>query len=414
MAEEEEESQDPTPAAPDVRLLRSITLRNILSFGPDTPPLELRALNVLIGPNGSGKSNLLEAFKVLQEAADSENLRADLKADHWMWKGQTSSNVAIIEAHGVDLARESITVENANYKLIIHEGIGYGWKLDGWKLAERVETYFEHEDDLIISPHFDSTTNKIVAATGGELTTITEGEYDRLASAMAQLRGLSQYPILSLLSRRFRAIRLYREWTFGRNSGLRLPRPTDERNDFLAEDGSNLGLVLNKLRTYPEVKDQFISALNELYEGIRDFDVLVEGGTTQIFLREGNISIPATRLSDGTLRYLCLLAILLHPTPPPLICLEEPELGLHPDAIVAVGRLIKEASTRTQLIITTHSRVLIDTFQDSPDDVVVVSKHDGSTRMERLDADKLRPYLDTYSLSNLWSSGDIGGNRWSS
>lgn len=139
--------------------------------------------------------------------------------------------------------------------------------------------------------------------------------------------------------------------------------------------------------------------------------MLVEGGSAQIFLREGT-SIPATRLSDGTLRYLCLLAILLHPTPPPLICLEEPELGLHPDAVVAVGKLIKEASTRTQLIITTHSQILVDTFQESPEDVVVVSKEKGSTHFKRLDADKLRPYLETYSLGSLWSSGDIGGNRW--
>jgi predicted ATPase len=402
---------EPTPT-PDVRLLRSITLRNILSFGPDTPPLELRALNVLIGPNGSGKSNLLDVVQILREAADSENLRADLKADHWMWKGQSPSTVAIIEAHGISLARPDITDEYANYKLIIYESGGYGWKLDDWKLAEKLETYFDFEGESLASVHFDSTTNKMVVMMGGKMTPIADSEIDRRASAMAQLRGLTQYPIVSLLTRRYRQIRLYREWTFGRNSGPRLPRPTDERNDFLAEDGSNLGLVLNKLRTYPEVKDQFISALNNLYEGIRDYEVLVEGNTAQIFLREGNTMIPATRLSDGTLRYLCLLAILLHPTPPPLICLEEPELGLHPDAIVAVGQLLKEASTRTQLIVTTHSQILLDTFQESPEDVVVVSKEDGSTQCKRLDAEKLRPYLEKYSLGSMWNSGDIGGNRW--
>ncbi|RZK29439.1 MAG: chromosome segregation protein SMC, partial [Hymenobacter sp.] len=89
-----------------------------------------------------------------------------------------------------------------------------------------------------------------------------------------------------------------------------------------------------------------------------------------------------------------------------------PELGLHPDVIVSVGKLIKEASTRTQLIVTTHSRILIDCFQDSPEDVVVVNKENDGTHMERLDPKKLSAYLDTYSLSSLWSSGDIGGNRW--
>lgn len=259
---------------------------------------------------------------------------------------------------------------------------------------------------------YDSNTSKIWAKITSQTDYIQEEDFDRNASCLFQFRAPRNYRTLTFLSNEYRRIRFYREWTFGRNSGPRLPRPTDERNDFLAEDGSNLGLVLNKLRTYPEVKDQFIAALNELYEGIKDFEVLVEGNTAQIFLREGNTMIPATRLSDGTLRYLCLLAILLHPTPPPLICLEEPELRLHPDAVVAVGKLIKEASTRTQLIIKTHSQILVDTFQESPENVVVVSKQEGSTRFNRLDAEQLRPYLETYSLGSLWNSGDIGGNRW--
>lgn len=404
-----EENLEPTPAAPnghgpDVRLLRSITLRNILSFGPDTPPLELRALNVLIGPNGSGKSNLLDAVELLRVSPDTDNLRAELKDDHWFWKGPPRAKIAFVRVH-IGLAFVDTDVLHG---LEIHE---HGSA--DWLLSEDIQSGFTFGDTVYHSEDFESGKDGIKAKIAGISTDISPDEFNVKASALSQLRGRNQYPTLTLLTAAYRQIRLYREWTFGRNSVPRLPRRTDERNGFLAEDGSNLGLVLNKLRTYPEVKDQFISALNELYEGIRDFDVLVEGNTAQIFLREGNTSIPATRLSDGTLRYLCLLAILLHPTPPPLICLEEPELGLHPDAIVAVGKLIKEASTRTQLIITTHSRVLIDTFQDSPEDVVVVSKQDGSTRMERLDADKLRPYLDTYSLSNLWSSGDIGGNRWS-
>jgi len=400
-----EQNQHPTPAAPDVRLLRSITLRNILSFGPDTPPLELRALNVLIGPNGSGKSNLLDAVELLKKAPDAENLLAKMNADDWIHKGRAKNRSASIEAEVLfglmaDVSHQMEFIE-------LHTRTQ-------WHIKETIET-----TDSLNGPHEPITEFKTgnpfgtVVRRRRRLEKVPSNDYNHSASCLSQFRVAGDNIILTSLGSEYRQIRLYREWTFGRNSGPRLPRPSDERNDFLAEDCSNLGLVLSKLGTYPEVKDQFISALNELYEGIKDFHVLVEGGSAQISLRDGNTSIPATRLSDGTLRYLCLLAILLHPTPPPLICLEEPELGLHPDAIVAVGRLIKEASTRTQLIITTHSRVLIDTFQESPEDVVVVSKQDGSTRMERLDAEKLRPYLDTYSLSNLWSSGDIGGNRWS-
>ena len=401
-----EPTSAPTPAAaPDVRLLRSITLRNILSFGPDTPPLELRALNVLIGPNGSGKSNLLDAVELLKKAPDAENLRGAVGGEHWIYKlkhkqesVEITTNIAMFNKH------ESV-LHNLEINDFLH---------GSWIITEKIESAIGYDEGPLIVPvielQFESSLSKAVVRSKEELVTLSTYDFNNSASSLFQLRG-NQYFVLTLLSQQYRRIRLYREWTFGRKSSPRLPRPTDERNDFLAEDCSNLGLVLNKLRTYPEVKDQFISALNELYEGIKDFDVLVEGGTAQIFLREGNTSIPATRLSDGTLRYLCLLAILLHPTPPPLICLEEPELGLHPDAVVAVGKLILAASERTQLIITTHSDILVDVLGQVPENIVVCEKHDGQTQMTRLNEADLRGWLERYSLSQLWTKGKLGGNR---
>jgi predicted ATPase len=108
------------------------------------------------------------------------------------------------------------------------------------------------------------------------------------------------------------------------------------------------------------VKARILELLGLLYSDIRDFDVLIEGGSVQVFFQEGMFPIPATRLSDGTLRFLCFLAILCHPEPPALICIEEPELGLHPDVLPGLAELMKETSTRTQLIVTTHSDTLVD------------------------------------------------------
>ena len=88
---------------------------------------------------------------------------------------------------------------------------------------------------------------------------------------------------------------------------------------------------------------------------------------------------PATRLSDGTLRWLALLVILLNPTPAPVTCIDEPELGLHPDAIHTLADLLVEASTRTQLVVTTHSDALLDAFTDTPEVVCVCEKVEGST-----------------------------------
>ena len=395
----------PTPPTPDVRLLRSITLRNILSFGPDTLPLELRALNVLIGPNGSGKSNLLDAVELLKKAPDAENLRAALGGgEHWAHKPKAHLSFVEISV----LVNLSIALkETVQHNLEIFDDISREWFV-----GEEITSFNSFRENGKPVLEFKSGIKGAKVRFEEDFLDLRFPEFTTEASCISQIRDVHHYPTLTYLGSVYRRIRLYREWTFGRNSGPRLPRPTDERNDFLAEDGSNLGLVLNKLRTFPEVKDQFISALNELYEGIKDFDVLVEGGSAQIFLREGNTSIPATRLSDGTLRYLCLLAILLHPTPPPLICLEEPELGLHPDAIVAVGRLILAASERTQLIITTHSDILVDVLGQVPENIVVCEKHDGQTQMTRLNEADLRGWLERYSLSQLWTKGKLGGNRW--
>jgi len=99
------------------------------------------------------------------------------------------------------------------------------------------------------------------------------------------------------------------------------------------------------------------SSLGKLYEGIKDFHLTADGGSVLLFLEEaGGREIPATRLSDGTLRYLCPLAILLHPEPTRLMVIEETELGLHPDVIPHIAELLVKASEHTQLVVTTHSR----------------------------------------------------------
>ena len=107
-----------------------------------------------------------------------------------------------------------------------------------------------------------------------------------------------------------------------------------------------------------------------------------------------------------------MLTILCHPNPPPLVCLEEPELGLHPDILPKLVELLRSASTRCQLIVTTHSDVIVDELTDSPESVVVCEKHNGATSCKRLDAGELGHWLENYRLADLWSSGELGGNRW--
>jgi predicted ATPase len=232
-------------------------------------------------------------------------------------------------------------------------------------------------------------------------------------SILAQRRDPETYPKLGMLAQSYESIRIYREWVFGRGAVFREPQKGDMRNDVLEDDFSNLGLFLNRLKTrYPAAKRAILKSLKDLYDGVQDFEVLVEGGTVQVFFTEGDFWIPATRLSDGTLRYLCLLAILHDPEPPKLICIEEPELGLHPDILPKVADLLLAASERTQIVVTTHSDILVDAMTETPEVVVVCAKDKGQTQMDRLDATELVDWLRSYRLGQLWTKGEIGGTRW--
>jgi predicted ATPase len=106
---------------------------------------------------------------------------------------------------------------------------------------------------------------------------------------------------------------------------------------------------------------------------------------------------------------MALLAVLLSPNPPPLVCIEEPELGLHPDALMLLGEVLIEASARTQLIVTTHSDTLVSALTDHADSVLVC-EHIGQTQVHRVDADKFRHWLEKYRLGEIWRLGKLGGN----
>lgn len=218
-------------------------------------------------------------------------------------------------------------------------------------------------------------------------------------------------PALASLQNRYEQIRLYRNWSFGPNAALRREQSTRDRSDVLNDGGENLALVLSKIRS--RTKPQLRASLQKLYEGVEGVSLSIDGGNVLLFLEEsGGREIPATRLSDGTLRYLALLAILLHPDPPPLVAIEEPELGLHPDVIPHIAELLVRASERTQLVVTTHSRMLVEALGDDPSAILVCEKHEGESRITRLDSARLAAWLKEYSLGQLWSMDELGGNRW--
>ena len=390
-------------------LIRRLKVSGLLSFGPQGIDLPFEGLNVLIGPNGAGKSNLLEVLALLQAAPT--DLSAPVKEmggmREWLWKGPAALKEARIEA-----VVEGEYFQPLRYSLAITDHAGR------FELADETIRGEEAAPDTPGPAVFYAFRRgrPILSDTGISLDTAKIPSLSREhlkpeQSILSQFRDPLRYPALARLQQQFEQIYFFRNWSFGPAAPLRRGQALQGRSDLLRDGGENLALVLLNFR--PQVKAAVLDSLSRLYEGIEDYSFQTQGGSAQLYLSEkGGREILASRLSDGTLRYLCLLAILLHPEPPPLVAIEEPELGLHPDVIPHIAELLVGASQRMQLVVTTHSRLLVDALTDRPSSVVVCSQENGESRFERLDEAALKEWLQKYSLGELWSMGELGGNRW--
>jgi predicted ATPase len=221
---------------------------------------------------------------------------------------------------------------------------------------------------------------------------------------LRQLRDPDNYPEITSLSKTLENVVILREWSLGLSSKLRKQIQINASSSFMEEDLSNLPMVLNNLE-FVEMKPAIMAELSKFYEDLVDYTIKLDSGTAQLYFKEKDLAgmIPATRLSDGILKYLALLCVLLHPSPPPIVCIEEPELGLHPDILPAIGELLIAASERCQLVVTTHSPVLIDSLSNDPEFVLVSEKERGMTTIERLDKKEMAVWLETYTLGELWT-----------
>ena len=396
-------------AQASIPYIQRIELNHLLSFGSNDNGLDLLPLNVLIGPNGSGKSNFIEAIALMRAAPRDyrEVVRRGGGVREWLWKGapEARGHMAWVVANpeGSQPLRHALAFQAVGQNFgLVQESVQSSQNNDQ---KESPEVFYHYAQGQPVI--------RVQAGSGAIYRTIDPSSLDLDRSILAQRRDPDSYPELANLASNYERIRIYREWTFGRKAIFREPQRADLPNDVLAEDFSNLGLFLSRLKTrHPAAARAILEGLSDLYDELTEFNVLIEGGTVQVFFTEGEFVIPATRLSDGTLRYLCLLAILCDPKPPPLICIEEPELGLHPDVLPKLADHLLAASHRTQLIVTTHSDILVDALSEQPESVVVCEKHQGATSMTRLAADELQAWLQKYRLGELWISGELGGTRW--
>lgn len=177
-------------------------------------------------------------------------------------------------------------------------------------------------------------------------------------------------------------------------------------------DGQNLISVLHTLYTGDrDFKNEINDAMRAAFGD--DFEELVfpPAADQRIQLRVRWKSLKreqsAADLSDGTLRFLFLLAVLASPDPAPVIAIDEPETGLHPSMLPIIAEYAVQASKKAQIFFTTHSPQFLDAFTDTKPLTTVVHRVDGATQLKTLDEEQLKTWLQEYTLGSLFRSGEL-------
>jgi predicted ATPase len=387
--------------------LCQLELQNFLSFGPQEAEFLFGNLNVLVGPNGSGKTNLFEAIRVLRSCVRDfgSPMYANGGVEAYLWRGEGAGPLATVRAFIVVKVADGVYEHEVQFRsgngrvALEHESVKPSFENNGSGWIETLEL----DPDRVVNRL--RTTRDSVFQVRGDVRVNESG--------LERARDSSMFPILTGIGDFYETIRIYSEWTIGQSSPARRSVPAGTPSDILLEDSSNLAFVLAELRStrsLPKIR----AALRRLKETYEDFSIRPVGGQLQLYVEEQGVlgGINAMRLSDGTLRYLALAAVLLHPNPPPLILIDEPEVGLHPDLIEGVSEMIIEACTKTQVIVATHSPDLLSYLRSSIDRLYAFQAGPNGSEARGFSRTELEDYLVETPLGELWKQGDFGGNRF--
>jgi predicted ATPase len=339
--------------------------------------VELGRLNVLVGANGAGKSNFIQALALLGRIVDSElNLFVGLNGGASALLNSSDSRAHVklrLNAH--PNSYEATLVPAANDELIFDD-----------------ELVFFHGHDHP-APWQDSLGR------GHRETRLHDAveQHDRRSVA---------WHVVDLL----RGCRVFHFHDTSADAPVKRYVSTAD-SLALRDDAANLAAVLYALKdAEPSAYRRIVGAIRQVAPFFRDF-VLIPENNDRIRLRwrevDSDAVFSANQMSDGTLRFVCLATLLLQPSLPALVVLDEPELGLHPYAIVQLAGLLRQASRRSQVLIATQSVTLMNQF--AVDDLIVVERHRGQSRFSRPDREKLSNWLNEYSLGELWEKNLIGG-----
>lgn len=341
----------------------------------------LSSLNVLIGANGVGKSNFVSYFRMLGELVES-------RLQSWTRNQGSADRIVSYGVKETNKLESFVEFGLNGYKFVLEPTIDGGFS-------------FASEELFFDGPYFGK---KWIPLGSGHAEAKLKEKFKE-----AKKGAVADYCYSSISN-----WKVFHFHDTSDTAGVKRLGALHD-NEYLRSDASNIAAFLHRLSS--ESPDVFEQIRKTIRLGIPFFDDFVlkpqklKSGEEQVRLlwrqKDSDYSLWPSQLSDGSIRFICLVTALLQPDPPSTIIIDEPELGLHPYAITLLGSLLRSASNRMQVIVSTQSVPLVNEF--SIDDLIIVEREEGATVFKRLEEEDFKVWLDDYSVGELWEKNILGG-----
>jgi len=357
----------------------------------------LGRLNVITGANGSGKSSVYRSLRLLAETARGgviTSLAREGGLQSTLWAGPERFSRAVLDG---EFAVEGTRRKEPVSLRLGFSGDSFGYAIDlGLPQPEKPPSRFQLDPiikrECIWSGPVLRPAAMLVDRRGPAIHTRDGRDWQAVPqpvasfdSMMTEFSDPRTAPEMITVREQIRSWRFYDHFRTDAEAAARLPQ-IGTHTPVLSNDGADLAAALQTIR---EIGDPVAldAAIDDAFPGSR-LDIATQDGRFEVTMQQHGLLRPlkGAELSDGTLRYLLLVAALLTPRPPALLVLNEPETSLHPDLLPALARLIARASTHSQVLVVSHAARLIAALERENDSRSIgLEKHFGATRIADAD-----------------------------